>query len=169
MNLASMGDLAEREPFYLLKKKQDVEPSSEEEETSSEEEKQSDEKVPPPDQQVSKSLPAFIYIKGSDYLEKEDPVLLAKLERKRQREEKKRLKEAKLRENPKIAPLNKFLSPPKETPELLEDEPIEDNYKRREYYGVIPIDGHLYSHDLNSASKKFVMTYLHDHFENVME
>lgn len=39
MNLASMGDLAEREPFYLLKKKQDVEPSSEEEETSSEEEK----------------------------------------------------------------------------------------------------------------------------------
>ena len=42
----------------------------------------------------------------------------------------------------------------------------EDNYIRRQYYGLVPIDGFTYSHKLNSVSKRFLMKLLNDHRYN---
>lgn len=47
-----------------------------------------------------------------------------------------------------------------------EDELEEDNYGRRQYYGLVPIDGHTFSHKLNSVSKKFLIKLLNDHRYN---
>ncbi len=47
-----------------------------------------------------------------------------------------------------------------------EDELEEDNYIRRQYYGMVPIDGFTYSHKLNSVSKRFLMKLLNDHRYN---
>ena len=42
----------------------------------------------------------------------------------------------------------------------------EDNYIRRQYYGLVPIDGFTYAHKLNSVSKRFLMKLLNDHRYN---
>jgi hypothetical protein len=47
-----------------------------------------------------------------------------------------------------------------------EDEAEEDNYNRRQYYGLVPIDGFTYAHKLNSVSKRFLMKLLNDHRYN---
>jgi len=43
-----------------------------------------------------------------------------------------------------------------------EDELEEDNYQRRTYYGLVPIDGFTYSRKLNPASKRFLVKLLND-------
>ena len=47
------------------------------------------------------------------------------------------------------------------------DEPLDQNYARRQYYGTIPIDGETYSHKLNASAKIFVMSYLRARFEQL--
>jgi hypothetical protein len=47
-----------------------------------------------------------------------------------------------------------------------EDEPEEENYGRRQYYGLVPIDGFTFSHKLNSVSKRFLVKLLNDHRYN---
>lgn len=47
------------------------------------------------------------------------------------------------------------------------EEPLDENYARRQYYGTIPIDGDTYSHNLSASAKLFVMTYLRARFEKL--
>ncbi|TNV84449.1 hypothetical protein FGO68_gene4222 [Halteria grandinella] len=153
MNLSTLGDLAERSPFYLVKKTQDYvyPPSSGSEEGSEKEE----ESPPKPEIKEEEKLlgQKYLEVKGEEFtnpeLQKPPPPIPKKKRR--------------LSKEPRPERLDKFTTPDKQDPNSKLD------YDAREYYGAIPLDGELYSTKLNSASKKFVITYLHGRFERAIE
>jgi hypothetical protein len=92
LDLMELGDLAERDPFYLMKKKKHL-PDNEEGSPS-----------------VDQKKVVYSDPESDDYMQ--------------------------------------FISPHGDL-EVDEEEVEEDNYDRRQYYGLIPIDGHTFARKLN--------------------
>ena len=96
----------------------------------------------------------FLEVKGEDFTNPKPPPPEPK-------------KKRRLSKEPRPEKLDRFLSP-EQIKELEEGLPKEVNFERREYCGAIPIDGETYAKDLNSASKRFVINYLHEKFEKAL-
>ena len=120
--MLQIGDLAERDPFYLIKNKKKV---------------------------------------------KEDPVIkFFTTNQDESGDPKKDLDPKKVKKLPSDTDsddYNNFFNGDDGSPESVDsNEPDEDHYGRRRYYGAIPIDGFTFARKLNAASKRFLIKLLQD-------